>query len=78
MSETMQRIALAKRPIGSASSINFRLERIEILVLGKNDVLIEIEYMPLDPYMRGRMDYTKSYTAPVPVGKQWKVALWVG
>ena len=68
MSETMQRIALAKRPIGAPRRDNFRLERIEIPVLGNNDVLIEIEYMSLDPYMRGRMDDSKSYTAPVPVG----------
>ena len=64
----MQRIAQAKRPIGAPRRNNFRLERIEIPVLGNNDVLIEIEYMSLDPYMRGRMDDAKSYTAPVPVG----------
>jgi len=64
----MQRIALAKRPIGAPRRDNFRLERIEIPVLGNNDVLIEIEYLSLDPYMRGRMDDAKSYAALVPVG----------
>ena len=64
----MQRIALAKRPIGAPRRNDFRLERIEIPILGNNEVLIEIEYMSLDPYMRGRMDDAKSYTAPVPVG----------
>ena len=64
----MQRIALEKRPIGAPRGDNFRLERIEIPFLGENDVLVEIEYMSLDPYMRGRMDAAKSYAAPVPVG----------
>ena len=41
----MQTIALAKRPIGAPRRNNFRLERIEIPVLGNNDVLIEIEYL---------------------------------
>ena len=30
--------------------------------------LVQVHYMSLDPYMRGRMDDAKSYAAPVPVG----------
>lgn len=68
MSETMQRIALAERPIGAPSCHSFLLETIGTPALGDNDVLVEIEYISLDPYMRGRMDDAKSYAAPIPVG----------
>jgi hypothetical protein len=68
MSETMQRIALAERPIGAPGDHNFRLETIEIPALVDDDVLVKIEYMSLDPYMRGRMDDAKSYASPVPIG----------
>ena len=68
MSETMQRVALAERPIGAPGDHNFRLETIEIPALCDDDVLVEIEYMSLDPYMRGRMDDAKSYASPVPIG----------
>ena len=68
MSETMQRIALAERPIGAPGYHNFRLETIEIPALVGEDVLVEIEYISLDPYMRGRMDDAKSYASPVPIG----------
>src|SRR5207237_3254960 len=31
-------------------------------------ILLRVEYLSLDPYMRGRMDDRKSYATPVPLG----------
>jgi NADPH-dependent curcumin reductase CurA len=68
MTEMMQRIVLASRPDGAPVDENFRLESADIPTPGKDEVLVRVYYMSLDPYMRGRMDDAKSYAAPVPVG----------
>jgi len=68
MSEQMYRVALASRPTGAPTSENFSYESAAIPTPGEGDVLVRVHYMSLDPYMRGRMDDSKSYAAPVPVG----------
>ena len=68
MTNQMQRIALASRPEGSPKPENFRLETLDMPMPGKDEVLVKVLYMSLDPYMRGRMDDAKSYAAPVPIG----------
>ena len=64
----MKRIALAERPKGVPTDKNFRLEEIAMPDPQDAEVLVEINYMSLDPYMRGRMDDVKSYAKPVNVG----------
>jgi NADPH-dependent curcumin reductase len=58
------RIVLASRPSGEASLSNFRSERVEVPVLTDKQVLVRNHYMSLDPYMRGRMNDSKSYAVP--------------
>ena len=64
----MKRIALAERPKGVPTDKNFRLEEIAMPEPQDAEVLVEITYMSLDPYMRGRMDDVKSYAKPVNLG----------
>lgn len=68
MSTQMQQIVLASRPDGAPTPENFRLETAEMPTPAEGEVLVEVQYMSLDPYMRGRMDDAKSYAAPVPIG----------
>ncbi|MSU91279.1 zinc-binding dehydrogenase [Rhodobacteraceae bacterium 2CG4] len=68
MTNKMQRIVLASRPRGAASSDNFRLETADIPAPGPGEVLVRTLFLSLDPYMRGRMSAAKSYSAPVEVG----------
>ncbi|MDR9484927.1 MAG: NADP-dependent oxidoreductase [Sediminimonas sp.] len=68
MTDTMQRIALARRPDGEPVPEDFRLEDIPMPDPADGEVLVKVHYMSLDPYMRGRMDDAKSYATPVPVG----------
>lgn len=68
MTDQMQRIALASRPFGIPKPENFSLETAVIPTPGDGEVLVRVQYMSLDPYMRGRMDDAKSYAAPVPIG----------
>jgi len=63
MSETYRRIVLASRPDGAVSPTNFRIETEALPVPRDNEVLVRNHYLSLDPYMRGRMDDSKSYAA---------------
>lgn len=69
MTDQMQRIVLAKRPEGEPGDDCFRLETLDVPQPGPGEVLIRAHYMSLDPYMRGRMDDAKSYSAPVEIGE---------
>ena len=69
MNETKARqIVLAARPQGRPKPSDFRLEETEIPTPGAGQILLRVEYLSLDPYMRGRMDDRKSYATPVPLG----------
>jgi len=55
---------LASRPSGAASVDNFRLVEAPVAQLQDGQVLVQHHYLSLDPYMRGRMDDSKSYAKP--------------
>ena len=59
-----EQFVLAKRPEGLPEDDVFRFEETDIKKLGNNELLIESVYISVDPYMRGRMNDTKSYTKP--------------
>jgi len=67
MSLLNRRIVLAARPKGMVTPACFRLEEQELSGPQEGEVLVRNHYMSLDPYMRGRMDDTKSYAAPQPL-----------
>ena len=61
---TNRRWVLASRPKGAVTPDNFRLEETEVATPSADgEVLVRNHYMSLDPYMRGRMDDARSYTA---------------
>lgn len=62
------RIVLASRPSGRPVAGNFRLEKKTVPELAEGEVLLQVLYLSLDPYMRGRMDDAKSYAKPVEIG----------
>ena len=65
---TNKQIHLDNRPDGEASLSNFKLVTAETPALADNQVLVRHHYMSLDPYMRGRMNDSRSYTANQPTG----------
>jgi NADPH-dependent curcumin reductase CurA len=69
MTQTFQRIVLASRPQGSVTPENFRLERAPVPTAGPGQVLVRNHFLSLDPYMRGRMEESKSYADPQPLGE---------
>ena len=68
MVEINRQILLDNRPQGAASASNFRLVETPLVPLGEGQVRVRNHYLSLDPYMRGRMNDTKSYTAPQALG----------
>jgi NADPH-dependent curcumin reductase CurA len=64
-----QQILLDNRPTGEASASNFMLVSSDTPPLQDGQVLVRHHYLSLDPYMRGRMNDTKSYAAPQPLGQ---------
>jgi NADPH-dependent curcumin reductase CurA len=69
MTQTYQRIVLASRPQGAVTPDNFRLEHVPVPTIGAGQVLVRNHFLSLDPYMRGRMEESKSYAAPQPIGE---------
>ena len=68
MTETIQRIVLASRPVGEQTLDNFRSEKLPIPHLGPGEMLLRTLWLSLDPYMRGRMSDAPSYAKPVGIG----------
>lgn len=64
-----QQILLDNRPEGEAVESNFKLVRTEVPALRDGEVLVRHHYLSLDPYMRGRMNDSKSYAASQPLGE---------
>jgi NADPH-dependent curcumin reductase CurA len=62
-------IQLASRPSGWPVPENFRLAESPLPELQDGQILVRNLFMSVDPYMRGRMNDVKSYSAPFAVGK---------
>ncbi len=60
---------LDSRPQGEAAAHHFKLITQELPALQTGQVLIQHHYLSLDPYMRGRMNDSKSYAAPQALGE---------
>ena len=64
-----QQILLDNRPKGEALAENFKLVSSETPALQDGEVLVRHHFLSLDPYMRGRMNDSKSYAAAQPLGE---------
>ena len=59
---------MAARPDGGVKESDFRFETSSLPEPGENEMLLETQYLSLDPYMRARMDAVKSYAAYLEIG----------
>ncbi|AMJ43898.1 NADP-dependent oxidoreductase [Corynebacterium stationis] len=66
---TSTQIQLVNRPTGWPSHDDFRTATIEYGDLEPGQVRVRNEYVSVDPYMRGRMNDTRSYVAPFALGE---------
>ena len=63
-SVTSREIHLRSRPHGLPTAENFALVNVELPAPGEGQVLVRNRFLSVDPYMRGRMRDTRSYTPP--------------
>ena len=64
-----KQIHLDNRPTGEAMVSNFKLVQTQTATLTAGQVLVRHHFMSLDPYMRGRMNDSKSYAVPQALGQ---------
>jgi NADPH-dependent curcumin reductase CurA len=67
MTQINRQLVLASRPQGAATPDNFRLVEAPLEPLVEGQFRVRNHYLSLDPYMRGRMNDSKSYAAPQPL-----------
>jgi NADPH-dependent curcumin reductase CurA len=65
---TNMQVTLAHRPKGAVQESDFKIVETPLPELKDGEVLVQIHFLSLDPYMRGRMDDAKSYAASVEIG----------
>jgi NADPH-dependent curcumin reductase CurA len=69
MPQTTRQIRLVSRPNGWPTHDDFELVEVGIPDLRPGQVLVRNSVMSVDPYMRGRMNDTKSYIPPFRLGE---------
>src|SRR5437879_2543384 len=69
MGERNREIRLAARPTGAPKESDFELAETDVPRPADGEVLVRNAYMSVDPYMRSRMNETKSYVPSFKIGK---------
>ena len=64
-----QQILLDNRPTAEAVASNFKLQTTDTPPIADGQVLVHHHFLSLDPYMRGRMNDSKSYAVPQALGQ---------
>lgn len=59
---------LAARPVGYPKESDFKLKKQLVPAAGDGKFIVRIEYLSVDPYMRGRMNEQRAYADPVAIG----------
>ncbi len=62
-------VKLITRPFGMPTDANWSIEEVEIPTIEENQVLVKVDYLSIDPAMRGWMNEGKSYIRPVKIGE---------
>ena len=69
MADSTREIRLAARPVGAPQESDFELAETSIPEPADGEVLVRNAYMSVDPYMRSRMNETKSYVPSFRIGE---------
>ncbi|WP_284734687.1 NADP-dependent oxidoreductase [Sphingosinicella terrae] len=69
MSDTTRAWHLVSRPSGMPTMNNFELKETALPALEDGWVRVDNEWLSVDPYMRGRMNDTRSYVPPFQLGE---------
>ena len=64
-----RQLLLDKRPTGMPEDKCWKMNEEKISSLQHNEILVKVNYLSIDPYMRGRMNDSRSYAAPAKIGE---------
>ena len=74
MSSMQKQIMLINRPNGTPTKEDFEMVNVPIGKVTEGEVLLQTVYISVDPYLRGRMNDTKSYIPPFKLNNAFLVA----
>lgn len=66
---TTRQIELKSRPDGLPTKADFQLGEETLSPIADGEILVQNEWMSVDPYMRGRMNDSASYVTPFQIGE---------
>ncbi len=69
MTRKNHRFTLAARPVGLPKPTDFAFEEEDLREPGDGEFVVKVQYISLDPAMRGWMNEGKSYVRPVAIGE---------
>ncbi|MFD1600137.1 NADP-dependent oxidoreductase [Halobellus rarus] len=69
MTDTHHAWSLAERPRGEPTRADFEFDESPVPTPNYGEVLVKVQYLSVDPYMRGRMRDSESYAEPWAVGE---------
>jgi NADPH-dependent curcumin reductase CurA len=69
MSYSSRQVELVARPVGEPKPEDFRVSEVEVADPKPGQILVRNRWMSVDPYMRGRMNDTRSYVTPFALGE---------
>ncbi len=64
-----RQVTLAARPEGFPTESDFALVETPVPEPGPGEVVVRVDWLSVDPYMRGRMSEARSYAKPVQLGE---------
>lgn len=64
-----RKIIMVQRPVGEPTDDCFQLVEEATPDLNEGQILVQVLWLSLDPYMRGRMNDVKSYATPLQIGE---------
>ncbi|KAG8693701.1 hypothetical protein FRC09_010348, partial [Ceratobasidium sp. 395] len=64
-----KRVFLSERPKGHISDKTFKSETATLPTPSDDEVVVRVDYVSLDPAMRGWLNDTRSYVPPVQIGE---------
>lgn len=68
MSQINRQFLLAARPVGMVKESDFTYREVPVPEPADGQVLVRVEYISLDPSMRGQMENRADYVAPLEIG----------
>jgi len=68
-------IVLAERPVGPVSAKTFAIKSVPLpQTLASDDVLVRVDWISMDPAMRGWLNDSRSYIKPVQIGEKMRAS----